>query len=697
MPRRISLSGMHQVMKEVGWMKKHSNEKDELTDKRRFSYRMNVFFFASFVIFSVIIVRLAFLQFVEGPELSQEEASNITKDVPLPPVRGTIYDSTGEVKLAYSKPIQSLYLTLYKNYGDVDGKPSPNIGEVQDIATRLHDVFEQYKLKDSESLTVEKIIEEMDLNSRKANGFMPRLIKSDLSEEEVAYFLQHKDEFKGIQIVEESVRFYDPDTVAVQTIGYLKKFRSSKSLNKYKEVDEANKTQTDPGLVYTENEFVGFDGLELQYQDALRGKSGYTSVDVDLRNLPEGVAGSTPPQKGYDLISSINKNVQVKTEQAILDQLSWLHRNQVSGRLHPNAKTGFAVAMEVDTGKIVSAASMPDYDTNIWRTGSITNDQYDDIKYVYQNGTIRSFPPDDSKKRAESIVLLGSTIKPLSVLIGLKEGFFTTNTVYSDRGSTTFGGDNRRVQNSSGHVYGAMYPRDAIRHSSNVFMIDEIGKKMYSKYGATGIDKWDEYMKQFGLGVSTGVDLPNEFLGIRDYMNDTESSLTRLVYGSFGQQGKYTTMQLAQYTTMLANKGKRMEPQLVREFRDSEGNVVEKVKPKVLSTVEFNDAYWNEVQRGMATEVSAFSGFPYDFARKTGTSTQVVGGKLVDNGVFIAYAPRNNPKLAVAVVIPEGGFGSSSAAPVARAIFDAYDEEFGLDGVPKKDQNKDSDSESGTQ
>ncbi|MGQ8874283.1 peptidoglycan D,D-transpeptidase FtsI family protein [Paenibacillus sp. TSA_86.1] len=673
-------------------MKKHSHEKDEIADKRRFSYRMNVFFFASFVIFSVIIVRLAYLQFVEGPELSQEEASNITKDVPLATVRGTIYDSTGTVKLAYSKPIQSLYLTLYKNYGDVNGQPNPNIGEAQETAQRLHDVFEQYKAKDSESLTVEKIMEEMDLNSRKSNGFMPRLIKSDLSEGEVAYFLQHKDEFKGMQIVEESVRYYDPDTVAVQSIGYLKKFKSSKALNKYKEVDEANKSQMDPGLIYTENEFVGFDGLELQYQDKLRGKSGYTSVDVNLRNLPEGVAGTTPPQKGYDLISSINKNVQVKTEQAIMDQLSWLHRNPVSGKLHPNAKTGFAVAMEVDTGKVVAAASMPDYDTNVWRTGSISNEEYDKIKYIYQNGTIRGFLPGESKKRAESVVLLGSTIKPLSVLIGLKEGFFTTNSVYIDRGSTTFGGDNRRVQNSSGHVYGAMYPRDAIRHSSNVFMIDEVGKKLYSRYGAKGVEKWDQYMEQFGLGIKTGVDLPNEYAGYKEYIKSEESSLTKLAYASFGQQGKYTTMQLAQYTVMLANKGKRMEPQLVKEFRDSEGNVVEKVKPKVLSTADFSDAYWNEVQRGMATEVSSFGGFPYDFARKTGTSTQNIGGKLVDNGVFIAYAPRNNPKLAVAVMIPEGGFGSNSAAPVARAIFDAYDQEFGLDGIPKKDKNKETET-----
>jgi len=674
-------------------MNNRSKEKEELTDKRRFSYRMNVFFFASFIIFSVIIVRLAYLQFVEGPELSQEEASNITKDVPLAPVRGTIYDATGEVKLAYSKPIQSLYLTLYKNYGDVNGEPSPYIAEIQDMATRLHDVFEQYKKKESPSLSVDEIIEEMDLNSRKANGFMPRLIKSDLSDEEVAYFLQHKDEFKGIQIVEESVRYYDPDTVAVQTIGYLKKFKSSKTLDKYEEIDAKNKTQTDPGLVYTENEFVGFDGLELQYQDILRGKSGYNSVDVDLRNLPEGVAGSTPPEKGYDLITTINKNIQVKTEQAITDQLRWLHTNLVSGKYHQNARTGFAVAMEVDTGKVVAMASMPDYDTNIWRTGSITNQQYDDIKYIYQNGTIRGFPPDDSGKRAESVVLLGSTIKPLSVLIGFKEGFFTANTVYPDKGYTTFGGDNRRVQNAGGHVYGPLRPRDAIRHSSNPFMIDEIGKKLYDRYGAKGIDKWDEYMKQFGLGVSTGVDLPNEYLGYREYTSKTESSLTKLVYGSFGQQGKYTTMQLAQYVTMLANRGKRMEPHLISEIRDSEGNVVEKIKPKVLDKVDFNSSYWDEVQRGMATEVSSFSGFPYDFARKTGTSTQVVGGKNVDNGVFIAYAPRNNPKLAVAVVIPEGGFGSTSAAPVARAIFDAYDEEYGLDGVPKKDKTENADTQ----
>lgn len=196
-------------------------------------------------------------------------------------------------------------------------------------------------------------------------------------------------------------------------------------------------------------------------------------------------------------------------------------------------------------------------------------------------------------------------------------------------------------------------------------------------------------MKEFGLGVATGVDLPNEFRGRIEYRQEGQTALSSLAFASFGQQGKYTTMQLAQYASMLANKGKRMEPHLVKEIRDSEGNVVKKIEPKVLNEAKFEDSYWSIIHRGMDTNVgTAFNGFPYDYARKTGTSQQMIypgngqGPINVDNGVFIAFAPRENPKLAVAVVIPQGGFGASSAAPVARKIFDVYDKYYGLDGTP---------------
>lgn len=655
--------------------------------KNSFNLRINLFFFSTFIIFCVIIIRLAILQFVEGPTLTEKESSNIVKDVPLPPVRGTIYDASG-VKLAYSTPTQSLYLTLMKDYSEKNGKK--NRPEAEKMAEDLLEVFNKYGNPSGEKMTKQDIIDAMDLDYKKYSGYSPRRIKMDLSNKEIAYFSEHKSDFPGIAIEEESIRHYDPDTVAVQTIGYIRTFKGSKTLTKYKTIDEKQRSgdaQTDPGLIYTEPEFVGYDGLELMYQDDLRGKNGYKKVPIDPRNMPEGVEEIVPPEKGHNVYSTINKEIQLQTEQAITDQLSWLHTHPVSGKLHPNATTGFAVAMEVKTGNIVAMASMPDYDTNVWQSGSISPENWDKIQNIYQNGTIRSFNPGKSGSHPESVVLLGSTMKPLSVLIGLKEGLIRTNTYYNDTGAAYFGkeGHQTRVQNSQGHVYGGMDPARAIEKSSNAFMVDEIGKKLYEKYGSKAIQVWDSYMTSFGLGVSTGSGLPGEWEGRKEYMDvkAAGSAQAAMAYASFGQQGKYTTLQLAQYAAMLANEGKRLKPQLVSKITDDKGNIIKTFKPEVLNTVNFNQSYWDEIKRGMKSDVSSFEGFPYSFARKTGTSTQSVGGKLIDNGVFIAFAPKENPVLAIAVMIPEGGFGSQSAAPIARKIFDAYDEVYGLDGVPK--------------
>ncbi|WP_025695463.1 peptidoglycan D,D-transpeptidase FtsI family protein, partial [Paenibacillus durus] len=438
--------------------------------------------------------------------------------------------------------------------------------------------------------------------------------------------------------------------------------------------------------------FVGFDGLELQYQRELRGQNGYQEISINPQNMAEKIEKVVPPIKGNDIWMTINKNVQLKTDQAIIDQLKWLHTHAVQGKTHPDAVTGYAVAMEVDTGNIVAMASIPDYDTNVWASGSMDTATYNEIEDYYQNGTITPNASGRSGHNFDSTVLMGSTVKPLSVLLGLNEGLFGTSDWYTDTGITYFGkaGHETRVRNASGHILGRMDPAEAIAQSSNVFMVDMVGKRLYNKYGSEGIKVWDKYMKEFGLGVFTGVDLPEEHRGVINYTNieAAGSPQAALVYASFGQQGKYTALQLAQYASTLANKGERIKPHLVNKITDSTGKVVKTFGREVLNTVKMDDAYWNEVKRGMNSDVKVFDGFPYDFARKTGTSQQDYYSKgrkyTVDNGVFIAYAPRNKPKLAVAVVIPEGGFGSNSAAPVARKIFDAYDWEYGLNGVPKK-------------
>lgn len=680
----------------MSFFRKQASPPDETSSKSSLGLRLNVFFFSTFVIFCVIIIRLAVLQFVEGPTLTEVETSRDTKNVPLASMRGVIYAADGE-KLAYSTPVQSLYITLNKEYtaketDKATGKTAltPDAkAKADQLADKLVADFQKYGDPNAEQMTKENIIDSLDLYFRKSLGFMARRIKADLTTKEVAYFMEHKDEYPNLEIVEESIRHYDKDTVAVQTVGYIKPFKSANSLNIYKNILNAMKTNSEPGLTYKDDEFVGFDGLELQYQRELRGQNGYQEISVNPQNMAEKIERVVPPVKGNDVWTTINKTIQTKTEQAITDQIKWLHTNAVQGKTHPNALTGYAVAMEVDTGNIVAMASMPDYDTNIWTSGSMSTDVWNKIMDNYQNGTINPISSGASGNGLRSVLLLGSTIKPLSVLIGLNEGLFSTSTFYSDNGVASFGkkGHETKVRNAGGHAYGGMDPARAIEKSSNAFMVDMVGKRLYDKYKSKGIDVWDRYMKEFGLGVSTGSGLPNEFLGQINYTNikAAGSEQAALAYASFGQQGSYTTLQLAQYVTTLANSGERIKPQLVSKITDPDGKVVKQFSREVLNKVtDFDKSFWREVQGGMRSEVSAFSDFKYDFARKTGTSQQVAKGQIRDNGVFIAYAPRNNPKLAVAVIIPEGGFGSQSAAPVARKIFDAYDWEYGLDGVPKK-------------
>ncbi|WHY18655.1 penicillin-binding transpeptidase domain-containing protein [Paenibacillus sp. G2S3] len=680
----------------MSFFRKQASPPDETNSKSSIGLRLNVFFFSTFVIFCVIIIRLAVLQFVEGPTLTEVETSRDTKNVPLASMRGVIYAAEGE-KLAYSTPVQSLYITLNKEYtakqtDKITGKTTltPEAKAKSDaLAAKLVADFNKYGDPKAEKMTEKDVIDALDLYFRKSLGFMARRIKADLTTQEVAYFMEHKGEYPGLEIVEESIRHYDKDTVAVQTIGYIKPFKSANSLNIYKNILNAMKNNPEPGLTYKDDEFVGFDGLELQYQRELRGQNGYQEISVNPQNMAEKVERVVPPVKGNDVWTTINKNIQMKTEQAIMDQIKWLHSNPVQGKTHPNALTGYAVAMEVDTGNIVSMASMPDYDTNIWTSGSLSTDVWNSIMDNYQNGTINPISSGTSGNGLRSVLLLGSTIKPLSVLVGLNEGLFTTSTYYQDIGYATFGkaGHETKVRNAGGHVYGSMDPAKALEKSSNPFMVDMVGKRLYEKYKSKGIDIWDKYMKEFGLGVSTGSGLPNEFLGQINYTNieAAGSAQAALVYASFGQQGSYTVLQLAQYVATLANEGQRIKPQLVSKITDADGKVVKEFGREVIDEVTaFDKSYWTEIKQGMRSQVSAFSDFPYDFARKTGTSQQVAKGQIRDNGVFIAYAPRNNPKLAVAVVIPEGGFGSQSAAPVARKIFDAYDWEYGLDGVPKK-------------
>ncbi|MGF9714843.1 peptidoglycan D,D-transpeptidase FtsI family protein [Paenibacillus naphthalenovorans] len=664
-------------------------QKQEISKRRNFTFRINLFFFFTFFLFSVLIVRLAMLQFVEGKELQAEKAKINKANTPIPPIRGNIYDRMG-APIAYTTSTQSLYFRIEQD------QPQD---EVIALAHKLADIFAKFGSPHAPKMTAENIIIEMDvgydLNKNKVTApsyfSVPRRIKSGLTPDEMAYILEHRDELKWIEIMEESIRLYDQETIAVQLVGYMRPFSRAREA-KYGLSFYKDKTKTEG---YMDTEYVGYDGIELMYQEQLRGQNGMKSYPVNAQHKIIGPVEITKPVKGNNLFLSIDRSVQLTTEQAIMDHIKYLKSPEA--RANPyiakgrNAVAGYAVAMEVETGKVVAMASMPDYDPSVW-AGGIPQSEYDRIQPYVNNGTITTAYPDyptkeERDKHPTSIVYMGSVIKPLSVLIGLNEGLFTTSTKYPDTGVFTYGRDNSaRLRNSDGKAWGLINATQAIQYSSNTFMSAMIGNALYMRNGNKAIEIWDQYLAKFGLGVLTGSGLPKEYEGLSEYKTNTrESPQQRMVFASWGQNEKYTTLQLAQYATTLATRGQRLQPLLVDRIETYEGQLVKEFNEKVvLDQSEFPKAYWDAVIKGMENVgVQGFSDFPYKFARKTGTSTQVVGGKEVDNAVFIAFAPLDKPKLAVAVVVPEGGYGAYGAAPIARKIFDAYDQKYGLDGVPK--------------
>lgn len=653
----------------------------EAIRKRHFAFRLNLLFLVTFALFSILVVNLAILQFVKHEEMTARETSMGSFSTLIAPIRGNIFDRN-EYAIAYTESTQSLFFRFESGQREDD---------VIDMAKRVADAFAMYGDPDAKPISAEEVIRRMDvgydLNKQrtKAPGLIsrPRRIKEGLSQREIAYFLENKDEFRGLEITEESIRKYDPNTIAVHLIGYLREYSTASNqnasyLDRYKQ----------PSGEYLPDEYVGFDGLELLYQDVLRGKNGRKTYPINAQQRIVGQVEIDYPEKGNNLILSLDKDVQLAAEEAIMEHLEWL-RSEEGARYNEkgvNAVAGYAVAMEVATGHVVAMASMPDYDPNVWR-GGISPEVYAEVQWRITNGAIREryadLPDEERGKHPTSLVPPGSALKPLTVLLGLNEGLVTPNERYQDTGTFVYGRDESRVRNAGGRAFGPINATSAIRNSSNTYMAAMVGNRLYmsNKYDDP-IDVWDSYMKQFGLGVTTGSGLPGESSGDPFYYKTVESSSRQaaLVFASFGQQGRYTALQLAQYATTLANRGKRLKPQFVQKITDYDGRVLEQFdEPIVLNELDIPDEYWDAVINGMESGVSrAFDGFPHSFRRKTGTSESDIAGRRVENAVFIAFAPSENPKLAVAVVVPEGGYGSWGAAPIARKIFDAYDEKIGL-------------------
>ncbi|MFC7441350.1 peptidoglycan D,D-transpeptidase FtsI family protein [Laceyella putida] len=628
------------------------------------------------LLFVLLILRLSSIQLGAGAEYNQLAVENNFKQVPIVASRGKIFDRNGHALVENRSLFTAIYL-------EPDSDKKKKLATAKALAGVL-------------KMPLNEVLEAMDVGLdakgktvvRKQPPYFPKKLKDRLSDEEVVKISENPDRFPGVNIFSEPLRQYRTDRIAVQTIGYVRPFAGAKtSMGKYKALAKQ------PGEGgYLDWEQVGMDGIEYSYQDDLRGKNGYRLVRVNSQGKLVEVLKEVAPKPGNDLIMTLDQDMQLAAEEFIEQHLAHL-RTQPGKNRAPYARNAYAVAMEVKTGKIRSMISYPDYDPNIWN-GKVQSEDYRDLSFVINNGTIREAPYDarqsespqtEVKRHPFSVLPSGSTFKPLTVLMGMMKGVISPSTHWSDPGAFYYAKATPPVRNSGKHNYGLLNPVKAIQKSSNTFMA-WLGTKWYRRDKMGAVKEFERISHAFGLGIKTGVPLPREQDGLEDYkiIAKRNSGMGAMALASFGQAQRYTAMQLAQYMQTLGNKGTRLRPQLVEKVVNPTTGQTKEIKPEVLSRMPIKPEHYQTVVRGMVnvtkpggTAAALFNHLPFDVAAKTGTSEQDIPGRgRVENSVFVAFAPADDPQIAVAVIVPEGGYGAVAAGPIADHLITSYYERF---------------------
>ncbi|PCN43217.1 penicillin-binding protein [Brevibacillus laterosporus] len=484
--------------------------------------------------------------------------------------------------------------------------------------------------------------------------FIPRRIKENASEIEVAKINENLSELPGINVIVEPVRQIRQDedgAFATHILGYISPISASQ-VNEYL------------AMGYSKTDRIGVEGLERYYEKDLRGKDGIMDVQVnkDAETVVKGRTREAIP--GNDLVLSLDYRFQSKLEEILKRNVNEMRR---SAKGTVNAAS--AVVMNPNTGEVLAMANYPDYDLNLHYNRKLFNENYEKVVAPAQlnNVTRGVYPP-------------ASTVKPISVMMALQEKLTTPNESIFDPGYFQFGDVKKRNWKLGGH--GQVDARRAIAVSNNTYMYTmgwrlkerEIGKGN-SYRESFKIIKF--YNQQFGLGVKTGIDLPSE----KEGWPAPTFEMGRIADALIGQYDSFTPIQLAQYVSTIANGGYRIRPHMVKEIRKGSidpkkpGDVITTIEPQVLNKININPSYLKVVQEGMrrvtqpgGTAATAMAGLPFSVAAKTGTAQ--TGGTSSDNSLILGYAPYENPKISFVVVVPHsGGHGSDR---IARELLEAY-------------------------
>jgi penicillin-binding protein 2 len=470
----------------------------------------------------------------------------------------------------------------------------------------------------------------------------------------VAKFAANRFRFPGVEVRARLFRQYPLGEVASHALGYIGRI-NKRDL----EVIENNEQQAN----YKGTDHIGKTGLEQKYEFQLHGEAGYEQVEIDAGGRAVRSLARTAPVTGNNLTLTLDIKLQQITEKAF------------------GNRRGALVAIEPSTGGILALVSTPTYDPNLFVDG-IRTDDWDLLnnspdKPMVNRALNGAYPP-------------GSTFKPFMALAALEIGKRTPAQTISDPGFFNFGGHHFRDDKKGGHGSVDMYK--SIVHSCDTYY--------YMLANDMGIDNISRFMGSLGLGSRTGIDIEGESEGVLPSQAWKKRRFKRpeqqkwyageTISIGIGQgYNAYTPIQLAQAMATLANDGVMYRPHLVSYITDSKTGAKTYIEPQPLRTLSWKPQNIETIKKAMVgvnkegTGARAFAGAGYESAGKTGTAqvfslkgADYKAGKikeeLRDHALFIAFAPADKPKIALVVLVENGGFGAQSAAPIARMVFDYY-------------------------
>lgn len=601
-------------------------------DARRFRRRILVVGAVVFFAFCLVVARLVFLQVVRHEDLAEQAESNRTAIVPVVPNRGLILDRNGVV--------------LATNYAAYTLEITPSrVSELDETIDALAQVVD---IQQRDRRRFRRLMEE-------SRGFESLPIRTRLSDQEVARFTAQRYRFPGVDVKARLFRNYPLGEVASHAIGYIGRINQAEKAQIQDSDDEAN---------YRGTEYIGKLGIEHSFESSLHGVTGVEQMETSAGGRAVRRLDSFPATPGQ----TVQLSLDIKLQKMIEDLYG--------------ERRGALVAIDPRTGEILALVSKPTFDPNLFVEGidaenwTALNKSLD--KPLLNRALRGTYPP-------------GSTYKPFMALAALETGKRTPTAITMDNGSWTFGGHTFRSHGD--HGLGPVDMYRSIVQSSNVYY--------YQLANDMGVDAMHDFMKPLGLGQITGIDLNGEVRGVLPSQEWKRKAYRRpeqkkwyageTISLGIGQgYNTFTMLQLAQATATLANGGVQHRPHLGVATLDAvtrESHPLEQPAPVDLG---FKPANVDVVRRAMVgvtqggTSTRVFAGARYLSAGKTGTAQAVTIGqkdrynaaKLEehqrDHALYIAFAPAESPRIALAVIVENAGFGAAHAAPIARRVFDYW-------------------------